>query len=52
MSESAECGHCQHFHDWPPEPDEEGIAEPYGDPGDGLGAEGFCCDCGASQEKA
>lgn len=36
--------HCEHFLDWPMHaPD----GMPSGDPGDGLGVQGVCCECGA-----
>jgi hypothetical protein len=38
--------HCEHFNDWPMHaPD----GDPEGDPGDGLGVPGVCCECGALQ---
>lgn len=40
------CEHCHHYHDWPMA---EGQEEPNGDPGDGLGVQGVCCDCGKEQ---
>lgn len=59
-----ECKHCDHYHDWPITCVECGTEfrancsecsgqspEPYGDPGDGLGSQGVCCDCGKEQES-
>lgn len=40
--------HCEHYHDWPMAADQD---EPSGDPGDGLGVQGYCCQCPAEQHS-